>query len=248
MGRRKLVAGEACRHGHPWNRSPDGKRCLECYSLTRERQKQRLREIGMPERKPAARRHQPLQEYLAEEIPKREERRCALLQAAIEKQRVINARVAAREARRELRRATTAARLQEISAQREAKTRRILELAEFRRVRVEKYEKANAEAKARRTERERIKQERLAFWETRPRAKIKREGGRGRPRNPETFKTKLCRQARQRGNKAGLVSTVTVDDLRWPEFCPVLGVRLEYRTWDSGTRSRASVGGVSHSM
>jgi len=31
MSRRRLVPGEACRHGHPWNRTPDGKRCLTCY-------------------------------------------------------------------------------------------------------------------------------------------------------------------------------------------------------------------------
>lgn len=31
MGRKRLVVGEPCRHGHPWNRSADGKRCLTCY-------------------------------------------------------------------------------------------------------------------------------------------------------------------------------------------------------------------------
>jgi hypothetical protein len=35
MGRRRLVPGEECRHGHPWNRTPDGKRCLTCYPSAR---------------------------------------------------------------------------------------------------------------------------------------------------------------------------------------------------------------------
>jgi len=31
MGRAKLIEGAPCRHGHPWNRTLDGKRCLTCY-------------------------------------------------------------------------------------------------------------------------------------------------------------------------------------------------------------------------
>lgn len=37
MGRRKLVVGEPCRRGHEWNRSPDGKRCLNCYPIAEPR-------------------------------------------------------------------------------------------------------------------------------------------------------------------------------------------------------------------
>lgn len=34
MGRRKLTEGQPCRYGHPWNRSPDWKRCLTCFPNT----------------------------------------------------------------------------------------------------------------------------------------------------------------------------------------------------------------------
>ena len=31
MGRRRIQVGDPCRYGHAWNRSLDGKRCLNCY-------------------------------------------------------------------------------------------------------------------------------------------------------------------------------------------------------------------------
>lgn len=34
MGRARLKTGQPCRYGHPWNRTPDGKRCLTCYPNT----------------------------------------------------------------------------------------------------------------------------------------------------------------------------------------------------------------------
>lgn len=90
------------------------------------------------------------------------------------------------------------------------------------------------------------------------RAKIKARGGPGyaallererqarakfRARNPERYRelrriheskapalwrTHLVSQARMRGRRRGLESTITVKDIHWPSHCPVLGVKLFY--------------------
>ncbi len=43
------------------------------------------------------------------------------------------------------------------------------------------------------------------------------------------FQAELVRQARNRERKKGLEATMAWSDLEWPEVCPVLGVRLNYR-------------------
>lgn len=52
----------------------------------------------------------------------------------------------------------------------------------------------------------------------------------------KNLKGALCLRARARGRKAGMAATITATDLSWPEFCPVLGLKLDYTT-PRGTRA-----------
>jgi hypothetical protein len=51
------------------------------------------------------------------------------------------------------------------------------------------------------------------------------------------YRTYLCARARMRGRKMGLVATIRPEELVWPEFCPVLGMRLYYPERDGTDRS-----------
>jgi len=59
-------------------------------------------------------------------------------------------------------------------------------------------------------------------------AKIRR--GYKKRDTPASRKSRLLLRVRRRGRQAGLESTIRVADLIWPEFCPVLGLRLDYDT------------------
>jgi hypothetical protein len=50
------------------------------------------------------------------------------------------------------------------------------------------------------------------------------------------LKQRLTHGARVRGRKAGLEATIRTHELYWPEFCPVLGIKLDYTT-PKGERS-----------
>lgn len=59
-------------------------------------------------------------------------------------------------------------------------------------------------------------------------------------RKKTPFRTWLCANARFRGRKRGLPSTITPTDLVWPSHCPVLGIELDYPA-RSGERGRQPV-------
>jgi len=46
-----------------------------------------------------------------------------------------------------------------------------------------------------------------------------------RLKNPEKY---LCKIARSRAKKEGITFSITPDDIHIPEFCPVLGIKLEF--------------------
>lgn len=76
----------------------------------------------------------------------------------------------------------------------------------------------------------------------RERAQIaQRRSERGRQqydrKTTQPFKTALCANARHRGRKRGMSSTITPADLIWPSHCPVLGIELDYPE-RTGTRGR----------
>lgn len=63
MGRRRIHPGDPCRNGHPWNRTSDGKRCLDCHPnatpfalLSAEEQKSRADRLAARQAAWAARR------------------------------------------------------------------------------------------------------------------------------------------------------------------------------------------------
>jgi len=58
-------------------------------------------------------------------------------------------------------------------------------------------------------------------------AEVRRLAARGK-RKP--LRSSLCLRARRRGRQAGLEATIRATDIVWPEFCPVLGLRLDYET------------------
>lgn len=49
-----------------------------------------------------------------------------------------------------------------------------------------------------------------------------------RHRKRKPFHARLCLKARKRARKLGVPGTITAKHLHWPEYCPVLGTRLEY--------------------
>ena len=46
----------------------------------------------------------------------------------------------------------------------------------------------------------------------------------------KNYKKNLCDRANRRGKQAGLAGRVAPRDLEWPEFCPILGIQLDYHT------------------
>lgn len=92
-------------------------------------------------------------------------------------------------------------------------------------------ERTNARNHALRAAGGEIWQERLKYF--REARKKFRSSEKGRAahkdkRKGKAFKTHLVQRARLRGRRRGFESTITVADLEWPDFCPVLGIRLEY--------------------
>ncbi len=55
--------------------------------------------------------------------------------------------------------------------------------------------------------------------------KNKRRNGKKKP-----LKTVLCAKARMRGRRDGREASIKHEDLSWPEYCPVLGLKLDYAT------------------
>lgn len=49
-------------------------------------------------------------------------------------------------------------------------------------------------------------------------------------RKARNLKARLCHNARIRGRKAGMEANISVNELYWPEYCPVLGMKLDYDT------------------
>lgn len=49
-------------------------------------------------------------------------------------------------------------------------------------------------------------------------------------RRNRDYKSFLVHGAARRAKKRGIEFSITVDDLHWPLFCPVLGIRLDYPT------------------
>jgi hypothetical protein len=64
-------------------------------------------------------------------------------------------------------------------------------------------------------------------WRAKRRAAEKTRDGKWKRKG---VKSGLCRGAKRRGREKGLPATITVADIHWPEFCPVLGTRLDYDT------------------
>jgi hypothetical protein len=52
-------------------------------------------------------------------------------------------------------------------------------------------------------------------------------GARARRATPDGWRKAVIRGTRYRAKKKGIVFDLTADDLIFPEFCPVLGVKLE---------------------
>lgn len=65
-------------------------------------------------------------------------------------------------------------------------------------------------------------------------SKLLRDRQKYRDRDPERY---LFLHARTRAKKIGVVFTITRDDIVLPEFCPVLGIKLE---WGIGQRASAN--------
>ena len=66
--------------------------------------------------------------------------------------------------------------------------------------------------------------EKLRRWKLNQAALVSRE------RFLRNRKVQLVSNRRYMARKAGLEFTITADSLSWPEFCPVLGIKLDYLT------------------
>lgn len=55
------------------------------------------------------------------------------------------------------------------------------------------------------------------------------------------WKTRVIQRARRRAREAGMEATIRAADLHWPEYCPVLGVKLLYNNDKGPAGHRASL-------
>jgi hypothetical protein len=67
-----------------------------------------------------------------------------------------------------------------------------------------------------------------AHWRKSNADKIREQRNEHRRLFGRPWKTWTVKNARIRGRKAGMKSTITVADLHWPTHCPVLGIKLFY--------------------
>jgi len=58
---------------------------------------------------------------------------------------------------------------------------------------------------------------------------------------PGRWRARHVMRARRRAREAGLEATIKASDLHWPEFCPVLGVKLLYQGEEGDPGHRVSL-------